>query len=37
VLRPLAELAPDLVIPGHGRVAELLHPVADQRIDKLAG
>jgi 2-amino-4-hydroxy-6-hydroxymethyldihydropteridine diphosphokinase len=36
VLRPLAELAPDLVIPGHGSVAELLHAVADQRIDKLS-
>ena len=36
VLRPLAEVAPDLVIPGHGPVAELLHAVADQRIDKLA-
>jgi len=35
VLRPLAELAPGLVIPGHGSVAELLPAVADQRIDKL--
>jgi len=37
VLRPLAELAPDLAIPGHGRVAELLAGVADQHADKLAG
>ena len=35
VLRPLAELAPDRVIPGRGRVSELLLGVADQRIDKL--
>ena len=34
-LRPLAELAPDRVIPGRGRVSELLPGVADQRIDKL--
>ena len=24
VLSPLAEIAPDLVVPGHGRVADLL-------------
>ena len=32
VLRPLAELAPDLVVPGHGPVAQLLGAVAGQRI-----
>lgn len=36
VLRPLAELTPALVIPGLGRVAELLAGVAAQRVDKLA-
>jgi 2-amino-4-hydroxy-6-hydroxymethyldihydropteridine diphosphokinase len=35
VLRPLAELAPDLVVPDHGAVSTLLTMVADQRIDKL--
>ena len=35
VLRPLAELAPALLIPGRGPVAELLASVADQRVDKL--
>ncbi len=33
VLRPLAELAPDLQVPGRGRVGELLAAVADQRIE----
>ncbi|WP_426394736.1 2-amino-4-hydroxy-6-hydroxymethyldihydropteridine diphosphokinase [Ralstonia sp. R-29] len=33
-LLPLHELAPDLVIPGIGAVAELLPGVADQRIEK---
>jgi 2-amino-4-hydroxy-6-hydroxymethyldihydropteridine diphosphokinase len=39
VLAPLAEIAPDLVIPGHGpgvRVADLLPTVAGQRIERLA-
>jgi 2-amino-4-hydroxy-6-hydroxymethyldihydropteridine diphosphokinase len=36
VLRPLAEIAPQLAIPGIGSVAEALGAVADQRIDKLA-
>jgi 2-amino-4-hydroxy-6-hydroxymethyldihydropteridine diphosphokinase len=32
VLAPLAEVAPDLVIPGRGAVAALLKDVADQAI-----
>jgi 2-amino-4-hydroxy-6-hydroxymethyldihydropteridine diphosphokinase len=36
VLRPLAELAPDLVVPGLGPVAGLLPAVADQRIERLS-
>ncbi len=36
VLQPLAELAPGLLIPGHGTVAAALPSVADQRIDRLA-
>ncbi len=35
VLQPLAELAPELVIPGVGRVGDLLAAVAGQRVDKL--
>jgi len=35
VLAPLAELAPELHIPGRGRIAKLLPAVADQSIDKL--
>jgi 2-amino-4-hydroxy-6-hydroxymethyldihydropteridine diphosphokinase len=35
VLAPLAELAPELHIPGRGRIAKLLPAVADQGIDKL--
>lgn len=35
VLAPLAELAPELHIPGRGRIAKLLPAVADQAIDKL--
>ena len=35
VLRPLAELAPDLIVPRRGRVADLLPTVADQPIDRL--
>ena len=35
VLRPLAEIAPGLVIPGHGSVSLALAAVADQRIDRL--
>ncbi|WP_341893136.1 2-amino-4-hydroxy-6-hydroxymethyldihydropteridine diphosphokinase [Variovorax sp. YR752] len=35
VLQPLAELAPDLIIPGRGRASELLAVVADQSIERL--
>ena len=35
VLRPLAEIAPDLLVPGHGRVKALLPHVAGQRVDRL--
>jgi 2-amino-4-hydroxy-6-hydroxymethyldihydropteridine diphosphokinase len=35
VLAPLAELAPSLAIPGHGRVDDLLPGVAEQVIEKL--
>lgn len=35
VLRPLAELAPGLEIPGRGRVAELLRHVAGQGVARL--
>ena len=36
VLRPLADLAPQLQVPGHGPVAGLLAAVAGQRVDRLA-
>jgi 2-amino-4-hydroxy-6-hydroxymethyldihydropteridine diphosphokinase len=36
VLVPLAEVAPDLVIPGRGPVAALLAGVAGQAIERLA-
>ena len=35
VLLPLAEIAPALVVPGRGTVAELLVPLPGQRIDRL--
>jgi 2-amino-4-hydroxy-6-hydroxymethyldihydropteridine diphosphokinase len=35
VLAPLAEIAPELAIPGRGRVADLLAACADQRIHPL--
>ena len=35
VLVPLAEISPELVIPGRGPVADLLPGVAGQRIDRL--
>jgi 2-amino-4-hydroxy-6-hydroxymethyldihydropteridine diphosphokinase len=36
VLAPLVEIAPNLIIPGHGTVGELLAACADQRIHPLA-
>ncbi|MDA8254672.1 MAG: 2-amino-4-hydroxy-6-hydroxymethyldihydropteridine diphosphokinase [Betaproteobacteria bacterium] len=35
VLAPLAEIAPQLVIPGRGRVSDLLQTCADQQIEKI--
>jgi 2-amino-4-hydroxy-6-hydroxymethyldihydropteridine diphosphokinase len=35
VLQPLAEIAPGLVLAGHGRIEDCLHLVAGQRIDRL--
>ena len=35
VLAPLAEIAPDLTIPGRGAVRELLLQCADQRIERM--
>ena len=35
VLAPLAELAPDLAMPVHGRIATLLARVKDQRISRI--
>jgi 2-amino-4-hydroxy-6-hydroxymethyldihydropteridine diphosphokinase len=35
VLAPLAEIAPDLTIPGRGRVADLLPGVATQVIERI--
>jgi 2-amino-4-hydroxy-6-hydroxymethyldihydropteridine diphosphokinase len=35
VLAPLAELVPELHIPGRGRVADLLPGVAGQAIQRL--
>ncbi len=36
VLRPLAEIAPELVIPGCGRLAELLAPLWAQRVERVS-
>jgi len=36
VLVPLAALDPERIVPGRGRVADLLPAVAAQRLDKLA-
>lgn len=35
-LAPLAEIAPDAVIPGRGAVRELLRGLADQRVRRIA-
>ncbi|MBI3576299.1 MAG: 2-amino-4-hydroxy-6-hydroxymethyldihydropteridine diphosphokinase, partial [Gammaproteobacteria bacterium] len=35
VLYPLSELEPDLVIPGHGPLCELLTGCAGQRVQKM--
>ena len=35
VARPLAEIAPQLSIPGRGRVADLLLPLSGQRIERM--
>jgi len=35
VLVPLAEIAPDCIVPGKGRVADLCAAVASQRVAKL--
>lgn len=35
VLAPLAEIAPDLAIPGHGALSGLLPAVAGQKIERL--
>jgi 2-amino-4-hydroxy-6-hydroxymethyldihydropteridine diphosphokinase len=37
VLLPLAEVSPEAVIPGHGRVADLVASVADQRVTRIDG
>lgn len=35
VLAPLAEIAPELIIPGHGPLAALMPAVAGQQIERL--
>jgi 7,8-dihydro-6-hydroxymethylpterin-pyrophosphokinase len=35
VVRPLADIAPHVVVPGLGRAQDLLARVADQQADKL--
>ncbi len=35
VLVPLIEIAPDLEVPGHGRLADLLAACADQRVERI--
>lgn len=37
VLEPLAEIAPDLALPGHGRVSDLLRACAGQRVERMHG
>ena len=36
VLYPLYEIAPDIVVPGHGRLSDLLVSVADDGLEKLS-
>lgn len=36
VLLPLAEIAPELLIPQHGKVAELAQKCADQGVEKIS-
>jgi len=35
VLTPLAEIAPDIAIPGKGRASALLEACADQKVEKI--
>jgi 2-amino-4-hydroxy-6-hydroxymethyldihydropteridine diphosphokinase len=35
VLAPLAEIAPDIAIPGKGRAGTLLAACSDQKIEKI--
>ena len=35
VLAPLAEIAPEMLIPGHGMVSDMLATCADQKIERL--
>jgi 2-amino-4-hydroxy-6-hydroxymethyldihydropteridine diphosphokinase len=35
VIAPLAEIAPDAEVPGHGRAADLLARCAGQRIERI--
>ena len=37
VLMPLAEVSPEAVIPGHGRVVDLVASIADQRVTRIDG
>ncbi len=37
VLEPLAELCPELAIPGRGEVSELLRRCSDQRVERMSG
>jgi 2-amino-4-hydroxy-6-hydroxymethyldihydropteridine diphosphokinase len=34
VLAPLAEIAPDAIVPGKGRAAQLLAACKDQKIER---
>ena len=34
VLAPLAEIAPDAIVPGKGRAADLLAACKDQRVER---